>query len=58
MIVRMLRRIRIYGGAYRHRHVGHSFPCGEDGGHDRRGMQDQPWMIDCERRVNECKYNQ
>jgi hypothetical protein len=33
--------------AYRHQHVGRSYPFGEDGGHDQLGMRDQPWMIGC-----------
>jgi hypothetical protein len=28
---------------HQHQHAGRSCPCGEDGGHDRLGMRDQPW---------------
>jgi len=47
-----LRRVRIWIKtrreieiAYQHQHVEHSYPFGEDGGHDQLGMRDQPWMI-------------
>lgn len=33
--------------SYQHQHAERSCPFGEDGGHDRLGMRDQPWMIDC-----------
>ena len=29
-----------------HRLVGHSCPCGGDGGHDQQGMPDQLWPIE------------
>lgn len=31
---------------HQHRHAERSCPCGGDGGHDRRGMPNRPWMND------------
>jgi len=28
---------------YQHQRAERSYPCVGDGGHDRRGMRDQPW---------------
>lgn len=38
------KRARI-DATYQHQHVGHSYPCGEVGEHDRQGKLDQPWKI-------------